>query len=490
MMRAFPSATLGLLTVVVMLGSNPALATAQGRATAAAPAPLVVIDLDASRPDAERWRMHRALLANGAPVRWIAAQASGLTVQAAAHVAQLTQAYDKGDCVTVLRQAPTYAVTQLAAALSDAQAAQGLVQIVAFQLACADLQGDHAAAMRAANHLRRLQAGSWQFPADGTRDAAPTAGAPSVAPHLHALLQRYPALDAATDQDAFEVGVVTNSDDSDLPHEHLWIDFEYRGPLGTQTAATPIQPTPGAGAGASGPSSADATVPSSAGASGPSRAGTTRSLPLRYTLAGGYHQVIVLRVAPRTGVQTVTTVTASSSSEFLAEEVGRRSWNNPAAPLRLTMTSVPFPTVSPAPHLTAGLAAWATHALSFDQQQRLVNAIVAAVPTTRTALICDGVQSWAWQQNPSALEPVGTWQERGTHALRSLLRDLAIARTVRAKPQPPTQPPTQPTMATSARDHTPWWLYASLGGAVLASAALIYTQQNHQDTQYIEVRWQ
>ncbi len=398
--------------------------TASSPSAKAAP-PIALLDLKQRITPVQAAGIVAAMTIQGLPIAaWFGTHANvavaGSTIELNTAMNQAQTAMAALQCNDVMVPAAQTAALAAAAVVRSVGGGLELKTATRYQLRCADQNGKFDDAMYYAQRLRLVRALVGTVPGDDDIDGT--------------LLARYPAIDAAIDNELVEVTIqaeATNGGAVDV-----WIDMQKRGVA-----------------------------------------------PYRGFISHGRHSVIA-----------ATPTQAVATEQFIDR---RTTTIQLALPVVIDDVPKATPTQLSA-EMQALLSQWRRTGLTNVQQQRVVSAIAAASQAKRVLVFDGPASTmWhpvgGTADGSVAFAAVGNATVRSTTELASIA-DRANGSQARLRAPAPDQPllldNTLPARDADRSDKTQWWVYGAVLGAVAAGAAVVYFNDANNDRQRIEVRWQ
>ena len=425
-------------TIIVMaLVAGPGIATAAPAPAAATPpstgstravavAPTIaLLDLKQSITPMQASGIVTAMTIQGRPIAaWfgtagnVAVAESTVELNTAMNQAQVAMA--SLQCKDVTAPAAQTAALAAAALVRGIGGGLELKTATRYQLRCADQNGQIDEAMYYAQRLRQVRALVGTVPGDDDIDRT--------------LLARYPAIDAAIDNEL--VAVTIQAEAINGSAVDIWVDMQKRGVA-----------------------------------------------PYRGFISHGRHSVIA--ATPSQAVATEQfidrrTATIQLTLPVVIDDVPK------ATPTQLSA------------EMQTLLNQWRRTGLTTVQQQRVVAAVASASQAKRVLVFDGPASTmWHpvgdTADGAVAFAAVGRATVRSTTELASIA-DRANGSQANLRAPAPDQPllldNTLPARDADRSDKTQWWVYASVLGAVAAGAAVVYLNDANNDRQRVEVRWQ
>jgi hypothetical protein len=403
---------------------TPSPSSAATRTAKVAP-PIALLDLKQNITPVQAAGIVAAMTIQSQPIAaWFGAAtrvaASEQTVQLNAAMNQAQAAMASLQCNDVTAPAAQTAALAAAAFVRGSGGGLELKTATRYQLRCADQNGQIDDAMYYAQRLRSVRALVGTLPVDDDIDRT--------------LLARYPAIDAAIDNEL--IAVTIQAEAADGGPVDIWIDMQKRGVA-----------------------------------------------PYRGFIGHGRHSVIA--ATPTQAVATEQVIDRRTATIQLTLPVV--SEDSPTAtPTQLST------------EMQALLNQWRSTGLTTVQQQRVVAAIAAASQAKRVLVFDGSASTlWhpvgSTADGAVAFASVGKATVRSTTELASIA-DRANGSQANLRAPAPDQPllldNTLPARDADSRNKTQWWVYASVLGAVAAGAAVVYFNDVNNDRQRVEVRWQ
>ncbi len=386
---------------------------------------IALLDLQQSLAPAQAAGIVAAMSVQGQPMAaWFGTNAvtavAGFALELDAAMAQAQTAMASLQCNDVTAPAAQTAALAAAAVARGIGGGLELKTATRYQLRCADQNGHIDDAMYFAQRLRQVRGLVGTAPGDDDIDRT--------------LLTRYPAIDAAIDNELVAVTIQVTSPNGGAVD--IWIDMQKRGVA-----------------------------------------------PYRGYLSHGRHSVIA--ATPSHAVATEQVIDRRTATIQLRLPT---TIEEPPA-----VTPAPL-----SPEVQTLLTQWRHGGLTTTQQQRVVAAIAAASKATRVLVFDGPASTlWhpvgATADGTVAFAAVGRATVRSTTELASIA-DRANGSQAKLRAPATDQPllldNTLSRRDAESSDKTQWWIYASVLGAVAAGAAVVYFNDASNARQRIEVRWQ